>query len=312
MTSIVSRGLLAGAAGTAVLNAITHADMAVRGRDASALPARAVERLSDSLDLPVPGSRHERSNRVSALGALAGTAGGLAVGVAASVARSAGVRLPAPVEAVAIGAGALVATEGPTALLGLTTPRSWTARDWIADAVPHLGYGIAVAAVLRATRTMEDDVEPAGVALVLRSVALGVASGCRSSLGLAAPTLRGAGSRASKVIALATTAGELVGDKLPGAPDRTRGPVAASRIGAAVTGAVTLAHRRNRNVVLPVIGASVGAVAGTWGGHAWREWAGARMPDWQAALLEDAFALTVGLWAVGSTESPEGFEPTAF
>jgi hypothetical protein len=40
--------LLAGAAGTAALNAVTYADMAVRGRAASQTPQRSVRRLADA------------------------------------------------------------------------------------------------------------------------------------------------------------------------------------------------------------------------------------------------------------------------
>jgi uncharacterized membrane protein len=302
MTSTLNRGLLAGAAGTAVLNAITYADMAVRGRDASDLPEKAVERFADALDAEIPGSRRERSNRVTALGALTGTASGLAIGLAAATARSAGLRPPAALEAVAIGAGAMAATDGPTALLGLTDPKTWTAQDWISDAIPHLGYAIAAAAVLRATDEGRDAVRPATAGLLLRSAALGVASGSRSSLGVAAPTLRSNGSRLSRLAALATVGGELVADKLPATPTRTQPQGAVPRFAAAVTGATALARRQKRNVFLPVVAASAGAAVGTWAGLAWREWAATRMPDWQAALIEDAVALGVAFAVSGGSE----------
>ncbi|GAA3594864.1 hypothetical protein GCM10022223_07470 [Kineosporia mesophila] len=303
MTSTLNRGLLAGAAGTAVLNAISYADLAARGRDASDLPGRTVERLGDVIGVSIPGAPAERSHRLTALGALAGTATGLAVGVVAAAARSAGVRLPAPLEAVAVGAGAMVATDGPAALLGLTEPRTWSVTDWISDAGPHLGYGIGVVSVLRATSSTEDDVEPASAGLLLRSVALGAAAGCRSSLGVAAPTLRSGASGISRAAALATVAGEMVADKLPSTPARTQPQGAAPRFAAAVTGATALSRRQNRNVVLPAVAAAAGAALGTWGGHAWRAWAADRMPAWQAALMEDVVAASVALLASGGAGS---------
>jgi hypothetical protein len=33
-------------------------------------------------------------------------------------------------------------------VLGVTDPRTWAAKDWVADVVPHLAYGALTAAVL--------------------------------------------------------------------------------------------------------------------------------------------------------------------
>ncbi|WP_169797062.1 hypothetical protein [Peterkaempfera griseoplana] len=48
---------------------------------------------------------------------------------------------------------AMSAADMPTARLGVTDPRGWSAADWLSDAVPHLVYGLvthgAVAAVER-------------------------------------------------------------------------------------------------------------------------------------------------------------------
>jgi hypothetical protein len=53
------RGLLAGAAagagGIAVLDAVGYLDMVIRGRGASTTPEVAVERLSETLHVPIPG-----------------------------------------------------------------------------------------------------------------------------------------------------------------------------------------------------------------------------------------------------------------
>jgi hypothetical protein len=45
-------GLVAGAAGTTALNAITYLDMAIRGRPASDTPERTIERLSEVTHIP--------------------------------------------------------------------------------------------------------------------------------------------------------------------------------------------------------------------------------------------------------------------
>jgi len=42
----------------------------------------------------------------------------------------------------------MAATDGSMTALGVTDPRSWAAKDWMADAIPHLAYGAVTAAVL--------------------------------------------------------------------------------------------------------------------------------------------------------------------
>lgn len=78
----VGRGILAGAAagaaGTTALNLITYLDMTMRGRGASSSPETTVEKLSDAVQVQVPGEGDTRNNRVSALGALTGIASGSA------------------------------------------------------------------------------------------------------------------------------------------------------------------------------------------------------------------------------------------
>ncbi|MGW4973996.1 hypothetical protein ACWEP3_29595, partial [Streptomyces albidoflavus] len=49
------RGLIAGAAGTTVLDAVTYGDMAYRGRGSSGAPGEVVERLAEDTGHPVPG-----------------------------------------------------------------------------------------------------------------------------------------------------------------------------------------------------------------------------------------------------------------
>jgi hypothetical protein len=295
MTGTLSRGLIAGAAGTAALNAVTHLDMALRGRPASTVPERTVDALAAAAGTAVPGRGRVRDARRTGLGALAGIGNGLGVGVLASLARSAGVRMPGPVGTVVTGAAAMAATDVPVAALSVSAPRTWTATDWVADAVPHLAYGAAVHAVVSAVPTPKEQVLPrqaASAGLVGRSLLLGAAAGSRSSLGPAGPMLTARDTGApKKLINLAAVAGEVYADKQPGVPDRTSGAALPARLASGAGGAGLLARRQGANAALPVLAGVAGAAAGSWGGLGWRRWAGTRMPDWQAALLEDGVAL---------------------
>lgn len=142
MFQSIVRGGAAGAAGTTVLNAVTYADMAWRGRPASEAPAQVVDRLSREIGRPVPGSDGGRENRLSGLGALSGIAVGCGTGAAVALLRRAGVELPWWLGGVLTGALAMAATDLPMARLGVSDPTSWSARDWASDAVPHLLYGL--------------------------------------------------------------------------------------------------------------------------------------------------------------------------
>ena len=298
--SIIRRGLAAGAAGTTFLNAATYLDMAVRGRDASSVPEQTVEALADTLGATIPGKGSARANRVTGYGALSGTATGLAVGLAASVARASGLRLPAPVAAVATGAAAMAASDGATAGFGISDPRTWTTEDWLADALPHLAFGVATQAVLRATEPPPEGPEPTrpSAGLIGRSLLLGAASGSRASLGFAGPAISTAAGGAltggfASVSGLLLIGGELVGDKLPSTPSRLAPQGFASRFTSSTVGALALARRENATVGLPVLAGLLGAAAGLWGGAAWRSWAGGKGPDWQGAVVEDAVAVSL-------------------
>jgi uncharacterized membrane protein len=141
----------------------------------------------------------------------------------------------------------------------------------------------------------------AGGGLVVRSALLGWAAGARSTLGLAAPALTQARRRAVLIGAGVAAVGELVGDKLPVAGSRLEhhGPLLRAASGAA--GAVALARREGARLVVPALAGAAGGYAGSYGGAAWRSWAAGRMPDWQAALVEDAVAIG---FAFVATRSP--------
>jgi hypothetical protein len=145
-------GLLAGASGATALNAATYSDMAIRGRPSSDAERRTAERLAESMGVPVPGRSAEvRNNRLDGAGAVAGIAVGALVGVVGELINTAGWRAPILVEALVLGGLAMAATDGSMAALGVADPRSWTKADWLSDAVPHLAFGLATAAALRAT-----------------------------------------------------------------------------------------------------------------------------------------------------------------
>jgi hypothetical protein len=144
----VLAGAAAGAAGTTALNAVTYLDMAVRGRPTSSTPEDTVEKLAAKAHLPIPGSGATRANRVGGLAPLTGLGAGVAMGAVLGLARFAGFRPSSAITVVAATAGALIGTNGPMTVFGITDPRTWSAADWVSDIVPHVAYGVVTALVL--------------------------------------------------------------------------------------------------------------------------------------------------------------------
>ena len=142
------RGAAAGAAGTTVLNTVTYLDMVLRGRGVSSTPEKTVEVLADKAHVPIPGEGETRDNRVAGLGPLTGIAAGVGVGVLAGLGRAAGFRPRPLVGGLVATLAALVGTNGPMTVLGITDPRTWSTVDWVSDVVPHLAYGLATHATL--------------------------------------------------------------------------------------------------------------------------------------------------------------------
>lgn len=143
-------GAAAGAAGTTALNAVTYLDMALTARPTSSTPEQTVERLAGAAGTRVPGEGDARDNRLAGLGPLTGIVTGVGLGVVAGLARAAGVRPGLAPSAVLVGVGAMAATDGPMAALGVSDPRTWPASSWVRDLVPHLAYGAVTAAVVHA------------------------------------------------------------------------------------------------------------------------------------------------------------------
>ncbi len=297
MAGPLVRGAVAGAVGTTVLQAVTYADMAARGRPASSTPQRSVDAIAARLGGRVPGSRAERDARRTALGALLGASTGVSVGVGVALARASGLRLPGPLGGLATGAAAMAAANGPMVALGVSDPRSWSAADWMADALPHLAYGFTTRATVVALERHDRDhpLPPRPSAgLILRSAALGVAAGGRSTLGLAAAqAARGGGTRLPALLVGA----EVVGDKLPQTPSRLSPSGLSVRSGAGAAAGAASASAEGAAAALPVLVGAAGALVGSYAGAAWRASAGTRVPDWQAALLEDAVAVSLAVMA---------------
>lgn len=267
----LTRGLAAGAVGTTVLNAVTYLDMALTGRPASSAPVDTVEAAADlvGLDLPTAGSRDE------AYGALAGLATGVGVGAVAGLVRGSGIRLPFLAEAAVVGFGAMAATDGPMAVLEVTDLTTWGTTDWVRDVVPHLAYGAAVVAALRGLESDEEDERelprrPARPGTVLaKSLAIGMATGSRSSLGLVPPAL--ALGSTSTVAAAGLVGTELVFDKLPQTPSRLGAQGAVPRVLGASVGAAVLARSEGTGPAPAMAAGALGAVLGAVIGATWRD-----------------------------------------
>lgn len=162
MAKHLIHGLAAGAAGTAVLNTVTYLDMVVRDRPSSNVPADSAEKVTDLVGVSLvdddpdddsddDSNDDEGTARKQGLGALMGYLTGYGVGAAYGLLqphlRS---RVPVPVAGVGIAAAATIATVVPYSMLGVSDPRSWGAKGWAADIIPHLCFGWATAATFDA------------------------------------------------------------------------------------------------------------------------------------------------------------------
>ncbi len=138
-------GMAAGSAGTVALNVTTYADMALRGRSSSSVPAEVACKLVEKAGIDL-GSEEAAKNRRSGLGALQGYIAGLGVGAVYGLIRPHVDNASIPLVGVGLGLAAMAASDVPATVLGVTDPRKWSLSSWASDVVPHLTYGLATAA----------------------------------------------------------------------------------------------------------------------------------------------------------------------
>ncbi len=99
-----------------------------------------------------------------------------------------------------------------------------------------------------------------------------------------------------KLISKLNTVGELIGDKLPFIPARTKTPSLIFRMLSGAFAGGALAASRKQSPVLGAIVGAFGAVAGTYGGYHARQWVDkhTRLPDPVIGLAEDGIAMAIG------------------
>jgi hypothetical protein len=150
LSTRLGHGVIAGAAGTVALDAVTYADMLLRGRPASQLPAEAAATMAKRIGVDLQGDDDRAQARRQGLGALLGYATGATVGVAGAIVLGSGHGGRLLGRALVLGGAAMAASMLPMTALGLTDPRRWGVEGWLSDVVPHAAYGLATAAALRA------------------------------------------------------------------------------------------------------------------------------------------------------------------
>jgi hypothetical protein len=148
----VRNGLIAGAVGTVTLNGLTYVDQVVRAREASTMPEEMAGTLAHKAGIALGENEEIVERRKQGLGPLLGILVGLSVACGYGVLRERGVRLPVPVSGLGVGLAASAVSDTPMAALRLTDPRSWSMSGWLTDLVPHVVFGLTVAAVYERIR----------------------------------------------------------------------------------------------------------------------------------------------------------------
>lgn len=141
-TREVLYGVAAGAAGTAVLNAATYADMAIRVRPPSKVPRRVVKEFARWT-----GTRRLPRERAQGLSMLLGYADGFGTGVLFGVLRPRMREVPWFVAGLGLAAFTLILSEGTATAMGKTNPRDWGISGWLTDLAPRVLYGCVTCAV---------------------------------------------------------------------------------------------------------------------------------------------------------------------
>jgi uncharacterized membrane protein len=159
----------------------------------------------------------------------------------------------------------------------------------------------------------------------LDSILIGVATGGRTSVGLAALAFTApAGSSAvatkpltwfqarwSKQLQAAALAGELVVDKLPSTPSRLKAGPLGARTATGSTAAAALAQRNGTDVGSASLLGGVGALVGSVLGARWRRRAAKRqVADFGPAIAEDVLSLALAFYACRRKPAPEVIDLT--
>jgi uncharacterized membrane protein len=102
----------------------------------------------------------------------------------------------------------------------------------------------------------------------------------------------------------ALASGEIIGDKVPNAPDRTEPFVFGSRIASGATCGAFLSQAEGGEVAAGAVAGGLGTVVGTLAFFHLRQWLDKSLglPDPVVALVEDALAIGVGWSIVNSIE----------
>jgi uncharacterized membrane protein len=130
--------------------------------------------------------------------------------------------------------------------------------------------------------------------VLVRAALLGASAGARSMTPLARLAIRRRGW--IRVAAGVAAIGEIAFDKSPAAPSRLKpGPLAGRALLGAFAGGAH-ARRRGANVVGPAVAAGLVAVAASYAGSRWREYAADHDFATAGALAEDAAAIALA-WA---------------
>lgn len=114
----------------------------------------------------------------------------------------------------------------------------------------------------------------------------------RRDLHLRKTPLAWLGTDRTATVAVLLAAGELVADKLPFMPSRTRTPSLTARfISGAICAAAIASHRKPAEKIMSAIVGGTAAVAAAYAGYEYRRHV--RLPRMAAALLEDSVAVGV-------------------
>lgn len=129
-----------------------------------------------------------------------------------------------------------------------------------------------------------------------RSVAAGLAAGCRSTLGLV-PVVASSSRRPAAALVTGLVLTELTADKLPTTPSRLAPGPGLGRLVLGAVGGATVARSRGAAVPGAALAGVVGAAVGALAGSGVRAMAAERGVTWPAAVAEDVVALGLVRWA---------------